>query len=118
MSSTKPVPGAKNIEEFWSEKLPQTDQIRTLMERLDFPGGSVVKNPLLMQEMWVQSLVQEDPLEKKMATHSSIRAWDIPWTEDPGGLRSLGLQKSQKWLRTTMEMIGFTWSSELPLLRD
>ena len=51
MSSTKPVPGAKNIEDFWSEKLPQTDQIRTLMERLDFPGGSVVKNPLLIQEM-------------------------------------------------------------------
>ena len=38
------------------------------------------------QEMWVRSLVQEDPLEKEMATHSSILAWEIPWTEEPGGL--------------------------------
>ena len=49
-----------------------------------------------MQETEVQSLVQEDPLEKEMATHSSSRAWEIPWTEGPGGLYSLmGLQKSQ-----------------------
>ena len=47
-----------------------------------------------MQEMWVQSLGQEDPLEKKMATHSSILAWEIPWKEDPGRLQSIGLQKS------------------------
>ena len=39
-----------------------------------------------MQEAWVQSLVQEDPLEKEMATHSSVLAWRIPWTEEPGGL--------------------------------
>ena len=49
-------------------------------------GGSVVKNPLAMQEMWVQSLGQEDPLEEEMATHSSILSWEIPWTEEPGGL--------------------------------
>ena len=41
---------------------------------------------------------QEDPLEKEVATHSSILAWRIPWTEDPGGLQSMGLQKSQIWL--------------------
>ena len=46
-----------------------------------------------MQEMWVQSLDQEDPLEKEMATHSRILAWRIPWTEDPGGLQSMGSQK-------------------------
>ena len=46
-----------------------------------------------MQEMWVQSLGWEDLLEKKMATHSSILAWEIPWTEEPGGLQSLGLQR-------------------------
>ena len=46
-----------------------------------------------MQEMQVQSLGQEDPLEKEMATHSSILAWEIPWTEEPGGLQSMGLQK-------------------------
>ena len=43
-----------------------------------------------MQETWVQSLDQEDPLEKEMATHSSILAWEILWTEEPGGLQSMG----------------------------
>ena len=46
-----------------------------------------------MQEMQVQSLGQEDPLEKEMATHYSILAWEIPWTEKPGELQSMGLQK-------------------------
>ena len=46
-----------------------------------------------MRETWVQSLGQEDPLEKEMATHSSILAWRIPWTEDPGGLLSTGSQR-------------------------
>ena len=45
-----------------------------------------------MQETWVQSLGQEDLLEKEMATHSSILAWKIPWTEEPGGLQSMGSQ--------------------------
>ena len=48
--------------------------------------AQTVKNPLAIQETWVQSLGQEDPLEKGMATHSSILAWRIPWTEEPGGL--------------------------------
>ena len=46
-----------------------------------------------MQEMGVRSLGQEDPLEKEMATHSSILAWEIPWTEEPGGLQSMGSQR-------------------------
>ena len=46
-----------------------------------------------MQETWVRSLGQEDPLEKEMATHSSILAWRIPWTEEPGGLQSTRLQR-------------------------
>ena len=46
-----------------------------------------------MQEMWVQSLGQEDPLEKEMATHSSVLAWEIPCTEEPGRLQSMGLQR-------------------------
>ena len=50
---------------------------------------------LPIQEIWVRFLDQEDPLEKEMATHSSILAWKIPWTEDPGGLQSMGSQKSQ-----------------------
>ena len=52
-----------------------------------------VKNPSVMQETQVQSLDQEDSLEKGMATHSSILAWRIPWTEELGGLQSMGLQR-------------------------
>ena len=55
-----------------------------------------IKNPPAMQEMqdtWVQSLSQEDPLEEGMATHSSIIAWRIPWTEEPGGLQSTASQR-------------------------
>ena len=51
-----------------------------------FPGGSVVKNLPAVQETWARSLGQDDPLEKEMATHSSILAWEIPWVEEPGGL--------------------------------
>ena len=53
----------------------------------------MVKNLPVMQETQVLSLGQEDPLEKKMATHSSILAWRIPWTEEPGGLQSVGSQR-------------------------
>ena len=56
---------------------------------LGFPGGSV-KNPLAMQETGLGSLGWEDPLDKEMAYHSSILAWRIPWTEEPGGLQSMG----------------------------
>ena len=55
----------------------------------------MVKNLPKMQEMWemqVRSLGQEDPLEKEMATYSSIHAWKIPWAEEPGGLQSMGSQ--------------------------
>ena len=51
----------------------------------------VVKNMPEMQEIWVQSLGPEEPMERGMATHSSILAWRIPWTEEPGGLLSMGL---------------------------
>ena len=50
----------------------------------------MVKNSPAKQEMWVQSLGQEDPQEKEMVTHSSIGAWEIPWTKEPGRLQSLG----------------------------
>ena len=53
----------------------------------------MVKNPPAMQETWVGSLGQEMLLEKETATHSSILAWRIPWTEDAGGLQSMGLQR-------------------------
>ena len=55
--------------------------------------AQVVKNLLAMQETQVQSLGQEDSLEKGMATHSSILAWRIPWTEEPGGLQTMELQR-------------------------
>ena len=55
--------------------------------------AQLVKNPPAMQETWVQSLGGEDPLEKGMATHSSILAWRIPWTEGPSGLESRGSQR-------------------------
>ena len=57
--------------------------------------AQTVKNLPAMQETQVQSLGQEDPLEKGMATHSSILAWRIPWTEEPGGLQSNGVAKSR-----------------------
>ena len=60
---------------------------------LGFPGGSVVKNWLAMQETLVQSFSWEDPPEKETATHSSILAWENPWIEEPGGLQSMGLQE-------------------------
>jgi len=55
--------------------------------------AQMVKNPPPMQETRVQSLGQKDLLEKRMATPSSILAWRIPWTEEPGGLQSIGLQR-------------------------
>ena len=53
----------------------------------------LIKNPPATQETQVQSLDWEDPLEKGNATHSSILAWRIPWTEEPGGLQPMGLQR-------------------------
>ena len=61
-----------------------------------FPGGSVIKNLPAQQEMGVQSLGQEEPLEKEMAAHSSILAWEIPWIEEPGRLHAVhGVTESQ-----------------------
>ena len=54
--------------------------------------AQMANNPPAMQETWVRSLSWEDPLEKGMATHSSILAWRIPWTEESDGLQSMGLQ--------------------------
>ena len=59
---------------------------KCLMGPMGFPGGSAVKNLPAIQETWVRSLGQEDPLEEEMASHSSILAWRISWTEEPGRL--------------------------------
>ena len=55
--------------------------------------AQLIKHLPAMQETWVQTLGQEDPLEKEMAPHSSTLAWKIPWTEEPGRLQSVGLQR-------------------------
>ena len=66
-----------------------------------FPGGSAIKNLSVMQKTQVQSL------EKGMATHSSTRAWRIPWTEEPGGLQSMGLQRvGHNWVTNTLTFSG------------
>ena len=85
------------------EKKRQVAEKHTYMDWFGgFPSGSAVKNPPAMQkpqETQVRSLGLEDPLEEGMATHSSILAWRIPWTEEPGRLQSVGLQKGQTWLK-------------------
>ena len=58
-----------------------------------FPMAQMVQNPPATQKTWVQSLGQEDPLEKGMASHSSILAWRIPWTEEPGSLQQMMLKR-------------------------
>ena len=63
------------------------------------------RNPPAMWETWVRSLGLEDPLEKEMATHSSILAWRIPWTEEPGGLQSRGSQRVGHDMQTTTAMM-------------
>ena len=60
-----------------------------------FPCSSVGKESACSAKTWVQFLGREDPLEKEMATHSSILAWKIPWTEEPGGLQSMGSLKAR-----------------------
>ena len=60
---------------------------------MGFPHSSVVKSLPAVQETQIRFLGQEHPLEKEMATHSSILAWETPWTEEPGGLQSVGLER-------------------------
>ena len=71
----------------------------------------MVKNQLVMRETQIRSLGWEDPLEKGMATHSSIPAWRIPWTEEPGGLQSMGLHRighdrmTNKWIFRIFQIV-------------
>ena len=74
---------------------------------LGIPGGLAMENLLAVQKTWVQSLGQEDPLEKEKAIHSSILTWEIPRTEEPGRLQSLGLQQSD----TTEQLTQFNFAS-------
>ena len=63
------------------------------------------KNLPAMQETWVQSLGREDPLEKEMATYSSILAWEIPWRMEPGGLQSMGRKRVRHGLVTKQQQL-------------
>ena len=71
--------------------------------------AQVVKNPPAVWETWVRSLGWEDPMEEEMATHSGTLAWKIPWTEEPGGLQTMGFTKS----RTRLSDFTFTFSLSL-----
>ena len=83
-----------NKKQNWKTKNPVSWQVKCkYMEKLKYLFAQTVKSLSAMGEAQVQSLGWEDPLEKGMATHSSILAWEIPWTEEPGGLQSMGLQR-------------------------
>ena len=93
------------MQEVWVQYLVR--ELDSICHNLSLPGSAklinrasqvvlVVKNPLANageQEMWIRSLGWEDPLEKRMATCSSILAWEIPWTEEPGKLQSMGSKR-------------------------
>ena len=72
-----------------------------------FPGGSMVKNLPAMQETWVSSLGREDLLEKEMATHSSILAWEMPWGEEPGRLQPTGSERVRHDLARTQHVRSY-----------
>ena len=73
------------VQQNWATEL-ETEEFKASLV------SQMVMNLPAMQETWVQSLCWENPLEKEMATHSSILAWEIPWTEEPGRLQSMGSQ--------------------------
>ena len=76
--------------------------IHSIILTVGFLVPQTVKNLPAIQEIWVWPLGQENPLEKETATHSSVLAWEIPWTEEPGGLWSMGLQRIEhNWATNT-----------------
>ena len=91
-------------------------------QAIDLKGTSLASQwwriYLLVQETWVQSLDQKDPLKKEMATHSSILAWEILWTEESGGLPSIGLQKSWTWLSDEIKIMDLKRDLDPKLTRS
>ena len=87
-------------------------------------GDSEIKNLLVMQETWIRSLGWEDPLKKAMAPHYSILDWRIPWTEEPGGLQPMGLQRvghdqetnTHTYMRAWISLANYTLKSHFYLL--
>ena len=84
------VHGLQRVRRDWTTELNWTEYKGFITVNL---VAQLVKNPTAMQKTPFRSLGWQDPLQKRMATHSSILAWRIPWTEDPGGLQSLGSQR-------------------------
>ena len=87
------------MQETWIQSLGWEDPLEKEMAGYPFQyswaslEAQTVKNPPAIQKTWVRSLSWQDPLEEEMATHSSILAWRIPWTGEPGGLQSMGSQR-------------------------
>ena len=78
------------------------------------PAGFVAKDHLLVQEMWIRTLGEEDALEEELAAHSSIPAWRNPWTEEPCGLQSMGLQRvNNREKQQQQQLPGITFPSSL-----
>ena len=87
---------SRNVTSTRSAQIQERKNRPSVLPLTGFPGGSAVKNPPAVQEiqeMWVRSLGQEDPLEEGMATQSSVLTWRIPWTEEPSRLQSMGSQR-------------------------
>ena len=87
------------------------------MSMRGFPIGWAVKNLPAVQDMWVLSLCEENPMEKEMAAHSSILPWEIPWTEKQSGLQSTGLQTVGHWLTKQQKPapVASTWIPSVSL---
>ena len=106
--------GRRYVHNKWSLSWFCCVFIDVYSRRRSFPGVSVVKDPPVVQETQIHSLGQEDPLEKGMVTHSSILAWEIPWTQEPGGLQSMGSQRVRhSWATRQQQQLKMTWKTGL-----
>ena len=88
------------------------------MKYLGLPDGSVVRNLPIKQETWIQSFHQEDHLEKEMAAHSIILAWEISWTEEPGGQQSMGSQIVGHKLMTKIQQWNICFTRQARILTE
>ena len=106
--------GACGLPSMGSHRLKRLKRLSSSSSNIrqlwSFPGGSALKNLPTIQETQIRILDQEDALEEGMATHSSLLAWRTPWTEEPGGLQSMGLQRvghdCSDWARRREEVVG------------
>ena len=102
-----------------AEEVPPLLICTQLRQKIKFYMAQVIKNLPAMQETWVWSLSQEDRLEKGVTTHSSILVWRIPWTEEPDGLQSMGLQKVRHdWATNTFTSTLIKWNESHSVVTD